>query len=125
LVEDNDDLRRLFVRVLRPHGCEACAVACGAEALEVAVGFAPELVLTDLMMPGMDGVELIRRLRAMPELASVPIVAITADTTPEAERRARQAGAVDFIVKPVDIGLLLKRMGYDKAAGALGGPSGG
>jgi CheY-like chemotaxis protein len=125
LVEDNDDLRRLFSRVLRLNGCEACGAAGGAEALEVAVGFAPELVLTDLMMPGMDGVELIRRLHAIPELAAVPIVAITADTTPEAERRARQAGAIDFVVKPVDIGLLLARMGSIQGGDAPGGPARG
>lgn len=125
LVEDHDDLRRLFARALRYHGCEVREASGGMEALTLVAGFAPDLVLTDLMMPGMDGVELIGRLRALSETASVPMVAITADTTAEAERRARAAGAVDFIVKPVDIAALLARMGQYRAAGLAGGPPSG
>jgi CheY-like chemotaxis protein len=110
LVEDTDDLRRLFARVLRNCGCEVLEAASAPAALEAVVGFAPDLVLTDLMMPEMDGVELIARLRAMPGLESVPMVAITADVSTEAEKRALAAGAVDCLIKPVDLGLLLDRI---------------
>ena len=116
LVEDNDDLRGLFARVLRLHGCEVRTATDGRAALEVVREFVPDLVLTDLMMPVMDGVELIRRLREMPEFAEVPLVAITADSTAEAERRARDAGAADFIVKPIDIGRILARFGQYRRA---------
>ena len=62
------------------------------------------------MMPVMDGVELIERLRADPKTAELPVVAITADATEQAERKARQAGAVDFITKPIDLPALLDRL---------------
>jgi CheY-like chemotaxis protein len=67
-------------------------------------------VITDLMMPVMDGVELIQRLREDPETADLPVVAITADATSLSEKRARAAGAVDFIAKPIDLPSLLDRL---------------
>ncbi len=114
LVEDNEDLRGLFARVLRFHACEVRTASDGRAALEAVEGFVPDLVLTDLMMPVMDGVELIRRLRARPELSAVPMVAITADSTAEAERNARDAGAAEFVIKLIDIGLILARFGHDR-----------
>lgn len=111
LVEDNDDLRRLFARVLRNFGCDVLEAADGTSALGAVAGYSPELIVTDIMMPGMDGVELIGRLRAIPHMSSVPVVAITADDTGEAERRALEAGAADFLLKPIDPVRLLDRIG--------------
>ena len=82
----------------------------GQEALDCLADFRPDLVLTDLMMPVMGGIELISRIRADPEFAAVPIVAITADVTDQAARQARQAGAVDVINKPIDLSALLDRL---------------
>jgi CheY-like chemotaxis protein len=65
---------------------------------------------TDLMMPVMDGVELIRRLHAAPETANIPILAFTANITDEANESAREAGAVDVISKPIDLPNLLERL---------------
>ena len=92
------------------HGFEVMEANDGREALECISEFRPQLVVTDLMMPVMDGVELIERLRADPETADVPVVAITADATEQAERKARAAGAVDFITKPIDLPALLDRL---------------
>jgi CheY-like chemotaxis protein len=111
LVEDSDDLRRLFARILRNFGCDVVEAPDGPAALKAVAGFSPDLVVTDVMMPAMDGAELIRRLREMPGLTSIPVVAITADDTGEAERRARAAGAADFLLKPIDPGRLLERIG--------------
>jgi two-component system, cell cycle response regulator DivK len=116
LVEDNGDLRHLYARSLRRHGCIVLDVADALAALEAVVEFSPDLVLTDVMMPAIDGIELIRRLRARPELAAIPIVAMTASVTTEHERRARSAGAVDFIVKPADIRRILGRFRRDRGA---------
>jgi CheY-like chemotaxis protein len=82
----------------------------GQEALECLAEFRPDLVLTDLMMPVMDGIQLIAHIKADPEFADVPIVAITADITDRAARRAREAGAVDVITKPIDLAALLDRL---------------
>jgi response regulator receiver domain-containing protein len=72
LVEDTADLRRLYARSLRQHGCIVLDMADASAALEAVVEFSPDLVLTDVMMPAIDGIELIRRLRARPELAWMP-----------------------------------------------------
>jgi CheY-like chemotaxis protein len=110
LVEDSANLRHLFARVLKGIGFEVCEAANGREALECLAGFEPDVVLTDLMMPEVDGFELIRRLRAMPSMAEVPIVAMTAAATTEAEREARRAGAPDLLAKPFDSRALLDRL---------------
>ncbi len=81
LVEDALFLRYAFGRLLRMHGYEVMEATDGREALECVGTFRPNLVLTDLSMPIMDGVEFIRRLRANPETATLPVIAITADTS--------------------------------------------
>jgi CheY-like chemotaxis protein len=116
LVEDSADLRHLYARSLRQHGCIVLDVADGSAALEVVVEFSPDLVLTDVMMPVIDGIELIGLLRARPELEAIPIVVMTASPTAEHERRARGAGAVDFIVKPADVGKILGQFRQDRDA---------
>ena len=110
LVEDAPFLRYAFGRLLRMHGFDVREANDGQEALDCLAEFRPHLVLTDLMMPVMDGVELIRRIQADPETASIPVVAITADATEQAERLAREAGAIDVITKPIDLPALLDRL---------------
>lgn len=110
VVEDSDDLRQLFARMLRRRGHVVREAADGQAALESLADFLPDLVLTDLMMPILDGFELIRRLRASPATASIPVVAITADATIDADRRARAAGAADVLIKPVEFNTLMGRL---------------
>jgi len=110
LVEDAPFLRYAFGRLLRLHGFDVREANDGREALDCVGEFRPQLVLTDLMMPVMDGVELIRRLHDDPETTELPVVAITADATETAERQAREAGAVDVITKPIDLPALLGRL---------------
>jgi CheY-like chemotaxis protein len=110
LVEDAPFLRYAFGRLLRMHGFDVREATDGSEALECVSNFRPQLVLTDLMMPVMDGVELIRRLHENPDTSDLPVVAITADSTELAERQAREAGAVDVITKPIDLPALLGRL---------------
>jgi CheY-like chemotaxis protein len=107
LVEDSSDLRSLFARVLKGNGFEVCEAANGREALDCLPGFEPDVVLTDLMMPEVDGFELIRRLRAMPTMAEVPIVAMTAAAGDETEAEVRRAGVTEFLEKPFDSRSLL------------------
>lgn len=110
LVEDAPFLRYAFGRLLRMHGFDVMEANDGREALDCVNEFHPQLVVTDLAMPVMDGVELIRRLRANPATANLPIVAITADSSGQSEIRAREAGAVDFVTKPIDLPTLLARL---------------
>jgi len=110
LVEDAPFLRYAFGRLLRMYGFDVREATDGREALDCVPEFRPHLVLTDLMMPVMDGVELIRRLHDDPATATLPVVAITADATEQAERQAREAGAMDVITKPIDLPALLERL---------------
>jgi CheY-like chemotaxis protein len=110
LVEDAPFLRYAFGRLLRMHGYEVMEANDGLEALACINTFRPQLVVTDLMMPVMDGVELIERLRADPETAGLPVMAITADSTEQTQRKARKAGAVEILTKPIDLPMLLDRL---------------
>ena len=110
LVEDAPFLRYAFGRLLRLHGFDVCEANDGREALDCIADFHPHLILTDLMMPVMNGFELIRALRSDPKTAGLPVVAFTADPTEQAEREARQAGAVDYFTKPVDLASFVKRL---------------
>ncbi len=110
LVEDAPFLRYAFGRLLRLQGFDVREAHDGMDALQSLEEFHPQIVLTDLMMPVMSGLELISRLRGRADTAEVPIVAITADATTQAEEQARRAGAADFITKPVDLPELLERL---------------
>ncbi len=110
LVEDVPFLRYAFGRLLRLHGFDVCEANDGREALDCIADFHPHLILTDLMMPVMNGFELIRALRSDPKTAYLPVVAFTVDPTEQAEREARQAGAADYFTKPIDLASFMKRL---------------
>jgi len=110
LVEDAPFLRYAFARLLRHHGYEVMEANDGRQALECLPRFRPQMIVTDLRMPVMDGVELIQRLRADPETADLPILAITADASDRFENQALQAGAADCLTKPFDLSILLDRL---------------
>jgi CheY-like chemotaxis protein len=97
--------------MLRSRGFEVCEATNGSVALECLAKFTPDVVLTDLMMPQLDGFGLTRRLRAMPGLGAVPVLVMTAMNSDEAEREARRAGASDFLHKPLEAGTLFDRVG--------------
>jgi len=110
LVEDAPFLRYAFGRLLRMHGFEVMEAVDGREALNCVNEFQPQMVITDLMMPEMGGIELIQRLRSDPRTADLPVLAITADSSEQTEQRAREAGAADFVTKPIDLPTLLDRL---------------
>jgi CheY-like chemotaxis protein len=110
LVEDAPFLRYAFGRLLRMEGFDVKEVNDGREALDSLAEFQPDLVLTDLMMPVMGGIELITHIRANDATTHLPVVAITADATDQASLMARQAGADDVITKPIDLSALLDRL---------------
>jgi DNA-binding response OmpR family regulator len=110
VVEDAPCLRSTFSRLLRLQGFVVREATDGQQAMDCADEFHPHLILTDLMMPIMDGIELIRCLRKNPKTAETPVVAITADPNVNTAQRARDAGAVDVIMKPFDLRTLLARL---------------
>ncbi|HEY5756991.1 MAG TPA: response regulator, partial [Steroidobacter sp.] len=108
LVED--DVRNVFAitRVLEPHGAILEIARNGREALDVLANNSEiDLVLMDIMMPEMDGFEATRAIRAERRWANLPIIALTAKAMPDDRQKCLQAGANDYITKPIDIEKLL------------------
>ena len=105
-VEDNHDNQRLVQRVLGARGYQVLIAEDGATGVAMAREMRPALVLVDLGIPGLDGYETTTRLRSFPHLQGVPIVALTADGTPDARERALVAGCDGYQVKPIDARLL-------------------
>jgi signal transduction histidine kinase len=102
LVDDNADAVRSLAELLRSDGHETRFATNGARALELAAELKPEVVLLDIGMPGMDGYELARRLRAMAGGASLRLVAVTGWGRDADRERSREAGFDLHLVKPVD-----------------------
>jgi DNA-binding response OmpR family regulator len=106
IVEDEQDVADLVADVLDLEGFEAQVARSGETALDDALTFHPDVVLLDLMMPGVDGFEVARRLQAHPETNSLPIVVMTA--MHDAPSRAQEVGTYLFLAKPFDIGDLIQ-----------------
>jgi chemotaxis protein histidine kinase CheA/ActR/RegA family two-component response regulator len=111
LVEDSDVIRRTLARVLREAGYEVVEARDGLEALQLAARQRFDLISTDVAMPNLDGYELVRRLRARPELRQIPILMVTARAERIDRVRGFDAGVDEYIVKPLDRGELLRAVG--------------
>jgi signal transduction histidine kinase len=109
LADDNADMRDYVGRLLAAHWTVE-AVADGMEALRAAQARTPDLVLADVMMPGLDGFELLRRLRADTRTALVPVILLSARAGEEATLEGLRAGADDYLVKPFSARELLARV---------------
>ncbi len=104
VVEDNDLNRRLFCDVLKSQGYTVEPVADGLEALDRARQFVPDLIIMDIQLPNISGLELIEGAKADPVLRPVPVLAVTAYAGKGDEERIRDAGAEGYLAKPVSIG---------------------
>jgi PAS domain S-box-containing protein len=111
VVDDNADMREYMRRLLAGRGYEVEAVADGVAALEAARQRRPDLVLSDVMMPRLDGFGLLRTLRAEPALAEVPVVLLSARAGEEARVEGLDAGADDYLIKPFSARELVARIG--------------
>ncbi len=108
LAEDNEAASGAERDYLEAHGLRVILARHGGEAVELALEHRPAVILMDVQMPGMDGLEATRRLRARPELADVPIVAVTALAMPGDRERCLEAGADQYLTKPVALARLLE-----------------
>jgi two-component system cell cycle response regulator DivK len=101
LVEDDALSRKLMKDALEASGHEVAQSRDGAEALAIAAVWMPDVIVMDIGLPGMTGVEATRTLKANPTLARVPVVAVTAYAMPADEGRMREAGCEVFLTKPL------------------------
>ena len=106
-VDDSASLRQMVSFVLRGAGYEVTEAVDGLDALSKLNGRDLDLVLSDINMPRMDGIELTRKLRAMPQYKFVPIVLLTTESHPEKKQEGKAAGATAWIVKPFNPDQLL------------------
>ncbi len=104
VVEDNDLNRRLFCDVLKNQGFAVEPVADGNTALDAARHIVPNLIIMDIQLPGVSGLDLIEAAKADSVLRAIPILAVTAYAGKGDEERIRDAGADGYLSKPVSIG---------------------
>jgi CheY-like chemotaxis protein len=107
VVDDQPTATMMLATLLSKRGFEACAVNDSRRVLRAAREFEPEVILLDIAMPYMDGYEVARRIRRDPELKDTPIIAVTAFSHAEHNRRAKAAGIEYQLCKPCDLESLM------------------
>ena len=110
IVDDDPPSAELLVQRLDGQGFELSAAGSGAEALQIAAAECPDVILLDVMMPEMDGIEVCRRLKASAELRMIPVILVTSMDRDEDVVRGLDAGAADYVTKPINLVLLVARL---------------
>ncbi len=101
VVDDDTNLTELLQLVFESKGFGVTIADSGEQTLEILAEELPEVILLDLMMPGMSGLEVCKRIRANPRTCNIPIIVFTAKAGPESKQELMDAGATDYLVKPV------------------------
>src|SRR4051794_21881306 len=99
-VEDQEDNMQILRDLLTSAGYEIVEAGNGEEAIAAVAKQRPDLILMDIQMPIIDGYEATRRIKAVPSLRTIPIIAVTSHSLNDGEEKARAAGCDDFIAKP-------------------------
>ena len=111
LVEDNEMNRDMLSRRLMRNGYDVVMAVNGQEGVTMASSEAPDLILMDMSLPVMDGWEATRRVKADPQTARIPVIALTAHAMVQDKEKALAAGCDDFDTKPVELPRLLDKIG--------------
>ena len=111
VVEDNDKNMKLFRDVLQASGYDTLEATTGEDAVELAVEHKPALILMDVQLPGIDGIEALARLRGNDRTASIPVLALTAQAMHGDRERFLDAGFDGYLSKPVDVIELVNAVG--------------
>jgi CheY-like chemotaxis protein len=111
VVEDNERNLKLLRDVLEYAGYEVRAAQTAEDGIALAVSKPPDLVLMDLQLPGIDGMEALRRLREDPRTAGIPVVAVTAQAMRQDRERALAAGFDGYVEKPISVRAFLDQVG--------------
>jgi two-component system cell cycle response regulator DivK len=109
-VEDNVENRLLVKRILQAYGYNVIEAESAQKALALLINLRPDLILLDINMPDMDGYTLTSKIKAFPELANVPVIAITANVMKGDRERTIQAGCDGYIEKPIDVDRFIEQI---------------
>ena len=120
VVEDNALNIKLFCDLLTAHGHDAQPVTDSREALAAARSFGPDLIITDIQLPHLSGIELMQLVRSDEALADVPIMAVTAYAAQGDDERIRAAGAQSYVSKPISVARFVEAVESLLAAGRIG-----
>jgi len=108
VVEDNDLNLKLFNELLQANGYDTLQASDGHDAVDISRRFHPDLVLMDICLPGMSGLEATQRIKSDPETADIPVVAVTANAMKGDEQSVLEGGCDGYIAKPISIGTFLE-----------------
>jgi len=110
VIDDEKDILDLVEYNLKQNGYKVSCVATGEEALEVAISFKPDLILLDLMLPGVDGFDVCRNLKSQPDTREIPVIMLTAKSEDIDVVTGLELGADDYITKPFSPRILVARV---------------
>jgi two-component system, cell cycle response regulator DivK len=103
IVEDNDKNMKLVRDIVRHQGHSTLEATTGEAGVQLATLHRPDLILMDIQLPGIDGIEALRRIRAQPALADVPVIAVSASVMPDDQRHIVSSGFDAFVPKPISL----------------------
>ena len=112
IIDDNELNRRLFRDVLISEGFEAIDSPNGGDAQKLALNLSPDLIVMDMCMPDLDGIEATRMLKRDHRLEGIPVIAVTALRGEEHAAKAKEEGCADYLLKPVSIPGFLKSVNH-------------
>jgi CheY-like chemotaxis protein len=124
-VDDEPDLLALLVDQVSSLGYDVVAARDGTEGFRLAIDRAPDVILTDVIMPYMDGPEMLDRLRSRPQTREIPVIAITALTDRRTQSRLTSLGVRSFLAKPYSMRELAERIREALPASSRGDPATG
>lgn len=110
VVDDSEDLRFTLAQLLKIEGYEVTEASNGAQAIELALTAEPDLILLDLSLPVIDGVEAAKQIRRQERMKSVPIIALSGHELDDIQTSAQGAGFTDYLTKPVDFDALARML---------------
>jgi two-component system cell cycle response regulator DivK len=110
IVEDNELNMKLFRDLLQAHGYDTLEARTGPEALEALKVARPDLILMDIQLPEVSGLEVTQKIKSDKELADIPVIAVTAFAMKGDEERIRQGGCEDYIAKPISVASFIEKV---------------
>ncbi len=111
VIEDNEQNMYLMHFLLESKGHTVIEAMNGEDGINMAQEADPDIILLDIQLPGMDGYEIAQRIRSMPDLATIPIIAVTSYAMAGDREKAMAAGVNDYIEKPINPGTFLDQIG--------------